>query len=150
VSNVSNATARTAHENFASKVKEGISNFDAVVGHKHWNDFLNSSVPGAGITYQQALANAHHAKSLSDMKVIFSTFTEKYIPADNSGGYTGVAPSGGSGGPVAAPKKEMLKMSDRRKASEDYLKGRITQQQLEAIKQAFTQADKEGRVDYEN
>lgn len=153
VTNVSTETARTTHENFVGQVKQSIANFDQVTTHKHWNDFLESRVPGAGITQRQALANAHYGKSLEDMKVIFGTFTGKYISDADNSGYTSVA-VGAAGGadstPPASNEKPMLKISDRRKASEDFIKNRITADEMDIVRKKFSEADREGRVDYNN
>jgi hypothetical protein len=41
-----------------------------------------------------------------------------------------------------------LKFSDRKKASEDYRKGKITKAQLDEVNNKFEEADKIGNVDY--
>lgn len=148
---VSQGTAKAQHEGFVNQVKQKITNFDAVVKHKHWDDFLDSRIPGAGMTQRQALANAHFGKNLEDMEVIFDTFSKKYLGQTNKADFAGITPSGGNGDtPPITPKAEMLKMSVRREASDNYLKGRITSEELAAIKKQFSEADAKGLVDYNN
>lgn len=159
VSQLSERVAKNEAQEFVDKVKKTVGNFDAVVNHEHWKAFQQAPFPGTGGTYAQALATAHHARNLDDMKYIFDTFTAKYIGApgatntnaDSGPNYAGITPGGSAAsGTVVGEKKEILKMSDRRKASEDFLKGRITQEKLDEVKKAFTKADAEGRVDYNN
>lgn len=150
VQTATSTAQRASVASFAGQVKEKIANFDTVINHKHWNDFLDSKVPVAGIKYREALANAHHERSMEDMQGLFKTFSDKYIgESDGSSGYGSISTTD-TGAPPASKEKTMLKMSERRKASEDFLKGRITAAELDAIKDKFTKADKEGRIDYLN
>jgi hypothetical protein len=146
------AVNRTAAQGFADTVKKEVPRFQEIIDHKHWKAFLESTVPVAGIEYREALANAHHKRSIEDMKGIFAAFTAKYLPEDTtSGAYSGMKGDGGEGGPAPDKgNKDILKISVRRKASEDFIKNRITAAELDVIKKAYELAEKEGRVDYSN
>jgi hypothetical protein len=145
------AVSRVSAQNFVDQVKKEIPRFQESVDHKHWQAFLESSVPMAGIKYREALANAHAERNIENMKEIFKTFAAKYFgEEDNAGAYSGMKGDGGEGGPAPQKEKVILKISDRRKASEDFIKNRITAAELDTIKKAFELADKEGRIDYTN
>jgi hypothetical protein len=153
VKTVTQTTSQNAQNRFVNEVKSAVPYFDKAVNHQHWQAFLDSRIPGAGISQREALARAHQENSLDDMKVIFSTFNTKYMgEAEGEGkgnGYGGMNPTGGSDNPAPAPKEVKLKMSERRQASEDFIKHRITAAQLEQIKEKFKKAEAEGRIEYD-
>lgn len=136
---------------FFADVKAKVPNLDTIIKHKHWADFLDAVEPLSGATYQQ-LIQSNVANQRADQLVnIYKTFASKYGVDDGptSSGYEGAVPSGGAvTPPLEPPKPGKLKMSDRKKASEDYRKNRITWAQLEEVNKKFEEADKIGNVDY--
>jgi hypothetical protein len=148
-------TANTARaESFIDKVKGKVTNFDAIINNPKWQAWIKNRLPGSRITYVQSLADANAAGDLEAVSEIFAAFeaaNPSAAPTDTSG-FSGVdtANAGSTREPAPSGNKVILKMSDRRKLSEDFLKGRIERSVYEAEKEKFTIADREGRVDYSN
>jgi len=155
VHNVSSVTARVTAESFVDKVKAAVPKFDVIVKTPAWQTFLETKIPGTRDKYVDSLTKAHRESDLETMKEIFAAFEAKtptVVQDDTTPSFTGI-PTSAAGSTEGTPKpanKEVLKMSERRKASEDFLKGRITAEKLKDVKEKFALADREGRVDYNN
>jgi hypothetical protein len=136
---------------FFAEVKSKVPNLDQLIKHKHWADFLDAEDPVSGATYQTLIQHNVAKLRVDQLVNIYKLFATKYGVEETTQptGYTGAIPSGGANNPPPTPPKpEKLKMSDRRKASEDYRKNRITWAQLEEVNKKFEEADKIGNVDY--
>lgn len=156
--NLSNVTsiATNASENvFVDKVKGVVPHFDEITGinnRDRWNNFLSEPMPGAGMSYRDALGKAHAARKLEDVRAVFTAYIQKN-PAEekqSNDGYNGINVSGNQAGVKAPATQEKLKMSDRKKLHDDRIKNRITQDEYKAKKVKFDEADKLGLLDYNN
>lgn len=142
-----------ASQAFRDKVKNaiGADKFEAILVHPKWVKFIDKPMPGAGMKYAEAIGVAHHNAKLDDMTEIFGRFEKQYMHdegTDEGTGYEGISVVGSSGAqPVTPSTNKKLKMSDRRQASDDFVKGRITQAELNAIKAEFEKANKEDRIE---
>lgn len=145
----------TANEqkNFYATIVAAVPNLKELVKHKHWGDFLDEVVPyTGGMTFDAVLARNVESGRADDVIAIYNKFAEKYVDGSgtNNAGYAGAAPGGGATNVPAdsnAPTAK-LKASDRKKASDDYKKGRIAWDQLEEVNKKFNEADKAGNIDY--
>lgn len=141
---------RTVREqSFITRVKAAIADFDTIVGHTNWKDFLQARRPGTTLTNSDAIGAAHSSQSLEVIQEIFADFRNKYIGAGGKGAYAGAVGSGGatpSTGQTEVTGK--LPISERNKASEDFKKGRISWEELQVVKKKFDAAEAAGNVDY--
>lgn len=146
------AVAATAQRTFLQQVKTAVPNLDAIKVHKNWTDYLDETDDMTGATLEQLLAHNVQKERLDGVVKIYKRFAEKYMQADTttSAGYNGGNPSGAATVTPNTPATEgRLKQSDRKKASEDYRKGKITYDELQVISKAFDQADKDGLLDFD-
>jgi hypothetical protein len=146
VTTVQTNEARVFHGHVMSRVKD----LGTLIKDKNWDAFLDSIEPFSGATFDVLLAHNVKNKNLDAVVNIYDAFRTKYIaPLPSSAGYTGAAPSAsGTVEPPPPPSNEKLKISDRKKASDDYKKNRITYDQLQEVDKKFKEADKLGNVDY--
>lgn len=140
---------------FLADVKGKVPDMAQLISHKHWGDFLAETNDFAGATYDQLLAHNVRNQNLTGVVKIYDAFREKYVGASQqqqqqtNAGYAGAAPQGGAAqAPQQQPQVAKLKVSDRKKASEDYRKGKITWDQLQEVNKRFDDAEKAGNVDY--
>jgi hypothetical protein len=141
---------RTASEGFIGTVKQTVTDFDTLVARPDWLTFLEGEVPyTGGMKFKQALANAHGSRNLKAIVDLFDKFRGGAVQPVNTSGYN-AAPvaSGASTPPPAQAAQETLAFSARKKASEDFLKGRITQQELDDISKKYNEAAAKGLIDY--
>lgn len=149
--NAATSLATQSSRNFFAEVKAKVPNLDAIIKHKHWGEFLDAVEPLSGATYQTLIHHNISNQRVEQLVNIYATFAAKYgvEQATQPTGYAGAVPSGGAvTPPLEQPKPAKLKISDRKKASEDYRKQRITWAQLEEVNKKFEEADKIGNVDY--
>lgn len=139
----------TNERTFLSQIKEKVPNLAKIKEHKNWGDFLDETHPLLDATYEQLLAHNIKKGNLDAVVKIYKAFTDKYLTdsTDVTAGYAGGAPSGAVQTPVTPGAPVKLKQSDRRKASDDYKKGRITWAQLQEIDKKFTEAEKAGLIE---
>lgn len=148
---VSTAT-RTQERSFFTQVKGSVPELEQIKLHKHWPDFLDEKEPLTGATYEQLLAHNVRTENLTAVTNIYNKFKEKYMAgganttAAATAAFAGGTPTAATEPATPAPTK--LKQSDRKKASDDYKKGRITWDQLQTISKAFDEAEKNGNIDY--
>lgn len=136
---------------FLDAVQRSVPDLHKFITHKHWRDFLDTEELNTGATYGNLLAAAVENTRLPQVVNIYKVFESKYITAGNNdgAGFAGAVPSGGAATiPTPAATAEKFKISDRKKASEDYQKGRILWDALQEINKKFDAADKLGNVDY--
>lgn len=149
--------AKTEANSFRSELVKKVGRpLEQVFNHKHWEAYLDEVEPLTQYPMSALLTNAVNNKNVEAAANIYTRYVEKYMTggdpnADAKAAYAGAAPGGGGDGagnnpPAAASAK--LKLSDRKKANEDYRKGRITYAQLEEVNKKFLEADKAGNVDY--
>lgn len=141
----------TNSRTFLAHVKEKVPNLEKIKSHANWGDFLDETHPLVGATYEQLLAHNLKQGNLDAVVGIYKVFSDKYLAgvSDVTAGYAGGAPSGTVETPVAAPAVVKLKQSDRRKASDDYKKGRITWEQLQEVDKKFAEAEKNGMIEFD-
>jgi hypothetical protein len=140
-----------AQRTFAKEVSTLVPNFKELILHKNWGDFLDEVEPMSGDTYDQVLVKNVQKGKAQQVANVYKAFSDKYVkPIEGNPGYAGAAPSGGATNlpPDPNASKEKLKLSDRKKASDDYKKGRIKWEDLEKVNKAFDEAEKAGNVDY--
>lgn len=136
---------------FFDQVKNAVPNLDVIKTHKNWPDFLDETDELTGATYEQLLAHNVQKANLSAVKLIYKKFSDKYLGGTDAtaAGYAGGQASGAETPPAQAPAVVKLKMSARRKASDDYKKGRISWDQLQEVNKAFDEATKAGNIEYD-
>ncbi|MES2704853.1 MAG: hypothetical protein V4649_19615 [Bacteroidota bacterium] len=146
---VAESTARS----FLSQVQAAVPNLQQIKLHKNWGDYLDETDEMSGATYEQLLAHNVKNGKLDQVKNIYKRFEAKYMQGvdTTAAGYNGGAPSGSATEvPVVPAAQGKLKQSDRRKASEDYRKGKITWDQLQTVNKKFEEADKAGNIDFDH
>lgn len=155
VRNTAKAATSTVQQqssrSFFAELKAKVPNLDNIIKHKHWADFLDAEDDMSGATYGALIQHHVTNQKLEALANVYKKFATLYgveaAPATN--GYAGAVPSGGAASVPQPPAKPVkLKASDRKKASEDYRKGKITWAQLEEVNKQFEIADKAGNVDY--
>lgn len=148
--------SRTEANSFkADLVKKVGRPLEQIFAHKHWEAYLDEVEPLSQAPMSALLAHAINNKNVEAASNIYKRYIDKYMSGEGNteaiAGYAGAAPGGGGDGegnkPPAAQATK-LKLSDRRKANEDYRKGKITYAQLEEVNKKFLEADKAGNVDY--
>ena len=128
-----------------------VPNLKELVRNQHWVKFLDEVDELTGSTMEAILGKHIQARSAEKAAKIYKRFEEKYIKpiAADTGAYAGATPSGGA---VTTPQeptpKAKLKLSDRTKASKDYISGKITYEQLQEVNAKFIEAEKAGNVDH--
>lgn len=149
VNTVQQANTRTFH----SQVQAQVPDLQQIIKHKHWDAFLDETEPMSGATYDQLLAHSVQRQSLSSVVAIYNGFRNRYMHSQQqaaNAGFAGASTSGGASSPAAqTPQPTKLKLSDRKKASEDYRKGRITWNDLQEVNKKFDAAEKSGSIDYD-
>jgi hypothetical protein len=147
---VETVVQQTASTAFQAAVREKVPDLRVIIAHKHWADFLDAEEPVSGLTYQQLLAKHLQNKKADGMANVYKIFRDKYMqPAQTPTGYDGISPSGGAVDvPADSKPAGKLKLSDRKKASDDYKKGKITYAQLQQIDKKFEEAEEAGNIDH--
>lgn len=152
--------SKSSSDMFVDKVRSSVPKFDEIIRAKSWIDFGEKTVPMTGMTYKQAVDAAHANRRLADMVDIFKTYKAtlgiKDAPGattqstDADAGYTAIPTTntGTQGNPPAQSRK--LPISERKTASEDFLKGRITRAEMDVIAAKYKDAELKGNIDYDN
>ncbi len=141
----------TSEEQFMSHVRENIKNFSAIVASSEWKDYLEQEAPFTDDKIYDLLNKAHTNRNLKKIKEIFEGFkpskaalAKMVTPALNGGGASPISTNG--------IEKPILKLSDRKKMSEDKRMGRIkTPEQVAEWNKwdkLFREAEAENRIDY--
>lgn len=153
VKTVGQTTTNAFTERVRAKVAE-FSDFDTIVTHPQWQDFVVSYNDLTGEQYGQIIqkhVTEQKPTGVTSIAAIFRTFYDKYIKdVPSNDGYRGAIPSGvgtvdtNSGTPAV----KMLKYSDRKKLHDDYIAKRIKYEDYQTKKEEFDLADREGRLDY--
>lgn len=147
-----NTVQKATADSFLSQVHAAVPNLEAIKQHKNWGDYLDETDELSGATIEQLLAHNIHKGKIGPVAKIYKRFEEKYMQGatPNLAGYNGAAPSGGGTDLQANPAVQgKLKQSDRRRASEDYRKGKITWEQLQVVNAKFDEADKAGNIEFD-
>lgn len=150
-SSVAQTIKDTDERTFYSNVVSRVPDMEKTIQLPEWKDYLSQRVPYTDYTRGQALIAAHGARNLDRVSEIFSGFKpgspdsidSLVTPAVNGSQNTAaILQSGG--------KKPNLKFSERKKASEDMRKGRISKEQFEKIDSMYKRAESENRIDYKS
>jgi hypothetical protein len=138
--------SQTSEKQFFDYVRSSIKNFDSIVNTKEWDDYLNSRVPYSKNTIKDFLAVAHNSRDFDTIKEIFDGFKPSKPSLDSL--RTPALTPGGNPTNTNGHAKPILKWSDRKKASDDFRKGRITVEEKNKWDKLFKEAEAENRIDY--
>jgi hypothetical protein len=135
---------------FHLQIKSLVPNVDDILRNNEWADYLESKIPYANITMKQALAHAVEAFDVDSAAEIFKNFKPK---TKNRAIESMVSPNLSSGGNSSTNRlgeqtKPILKFSDRKRASNDFVKGKLSREDMRKIDEQFRLAELEGRLDY--
>jgi hypothetical protein len=145
---VSTRVERTVQKNFIDKVQEAAPDCNALVGHANFKRFLDGIVPMTNLTYNQALATAHRDENLKAVLDIFQAFrTANSIAKPDKTGYNGGAAVRTLAEPAPVVQGKRYTLAERKKWSEDLIKGRVSKEAFEEFKKKFDEAVKDNRVD---
>jgi hypothetical protein len=136
----------TSEEQFMSHVKSRIKHFDDIVASDEWKQYIATKAPYSRKTVYDMLAQAHVDRDLDTIVEIFGGFK----PSKDALAAM-VTPNLGGGAPpvnLNGSRKPMLKLSDRKKVSDDFVKGKITKQVRDEWDKLFKEAEAEGRIDF--
>ena len=149
-SGVASSVHKQRADTFLDSVKLQVPNLAAITKDKHWEAYLDSVEPLSGLSMDRLLSDAVTKTDLARVVKLYRVYEEKYMAPlpTNDTGYAGASPSGGATSvPVPVPDTGKLKLSDRKKASEDFRKGRITYADLQQVQEKFKAAEAVGNVD---
>jgi hypothetical protein len=143
--------AATTEQQFLSTVKANVKNFEAIIASPKWADYAATRIPYTQMKVSDALGIAHNNRDLERVLEIFSGFkpvtpTLKHMESPPINGSAAPSSSGGE--------KPILRMSDRKKLNNDFRLGRLDKDpvkakaKLDLLVAEFTQAEQEGRLDY--
>jgi hypothetical protein len=137
----------TSEQQFMGHVKSRIQGFDEIVASDEWKDYIATKAPYSRKTVYDMLAEAHVGRDLDTLAEIFAGF--KPAKATLAGMVT-PSLSGGGGAPVNlnGQSKPILRLSDRKRISEDFVKGKITKDIRDQWDKLFKEAEAEGRIDF--
>lgn len=136
----------TSEEQFLSHVKSRISKFDDIVASDEWKAYIATKAPYSRNTVYDMLAKAHVDRDLDTIAEIFGGFKPSKATLAEM-----VSPSlTGGAAPIHTngQQKPILKLSDRKKVSEDFVKGKITKEVRDQWDKLFKEAEAENRIDY--
>lgn len=128
----------------ANRVAGSMDEFERINKSVEFDDFLNRAVKG-GMTVKEMLMSAHNKRNLNDVVYWFDQFKASKNPAIMPTSLP-VVPSKTTGGGDVPSDKPILKMSDRKKLSEDFRKKLISFDEYTAGKKIYDQAEAEGRL----
>lgn len=136
-------------KSFLGNVRRSIPDLDTITTSAAWKEYAASRIPFTGMTVGQALMQAHNARDLDRIVEIFDGHRGK-ATSNVIASLTAPAVSGAAAAPrqPGSDQKPRLKWSERTKAHESFVKGRITHERLKQIDALYKQADAEGRIDY--
>lgn len=137
----------TSEQQFMGHVKSRIQNFDEIVASDEWKDYIATKAPYSRKTVYDMLAEAHVGRDLDTLAEIFAGF--KPAKATLAGMVT-PSLSGGGSAPIQlnGQTKPILKISDRKRVSDDFVKGKITKDVRDYWVNLFKEAEAEGRLDF--
>lgn len=153
--NAVKSSERVVRDAFTQKVVDKVaafSNFDLIVKHKHWQDFVQSTNEESGDTYAALISRNVQAQRLEPMVRIFQKFYDKYVKSEGleGGEYAGAIPTGNNDVDLGGGGKEILTLSSRKALHKKYINKEITFEEFQIEKKKFEIADSEGRLDYEH
>lgn len=147
------ATAnKVVQSTFQSAVYSRVPDIRELVSHKHWVDFLDTREEYSGKTFETLLGDAIREGDVDRTVKLYDAFRKRYVGEKQpsvAAAYSGAVPSGAATVEPQEPKPvEKMKLSDRKRISEDYRKGRISWEEKEKFDKKFLEAEKAGNVDY--
>ena len=149
-SGVASSVHKHRTDAFLDSVKLQVPNLAQITKDRHWEAYLDSIEPLSGLSMDRLLSDAVGKTDLARVVKLYKIYEEKYmapLPTSDTG-YAGAAPAGGATHvPVPVADTGKLKLSDRKKASEDFRKGRITYAELQQVQEKFKTAEAAGNVD---
>ena len=133
---------------FSERVMEKAPDVQKLVGHAKFKEFMQTLMPMAGITYNEALNKAHATENLKDVLAIFDAFRTKVgVTQSSTAGYAGASGSAAAAEPAPSTTAKRFTMAERQAKSQALVKGQITKEQFAAYKTEFDAALADGRVD---
>jgi hypothetical protein len=154
VEQVSSSVTTQAQQTFRQELLKAVPNLQELIRHKNWEDFLDKTEEFTGQTFEALLSYNLKNHNVESLAKIYKKFEEQYIkPIAGNGEFAGAAPDGGATQLPPDPNapKPKLKMSDRRKASDDYKFKRndMTWEKLQVIQKEFDKAIEAGNIEYD-
>lgn len=144
--NLGKVQFQNEEQGFVGQVKARVPEFDKIIDDPEWKELMHKPVPYTDMTFGQALATAHEKRNLKGVLQIFESFRPTKPSSVDDLASPPVRANGHD--PTRVPVKPVLKASERRKASEDFRKKRITQDEFKRIADLYSVAEKEGRIDW--
>lgn len=131
-----------SENSFVSELRKEIPDMQTKLDSPRWREYVESVIPRTNITVGQALLTNHKARNLKAIKEIFDGFTveSQNLLKQQMPGTARVA--------TPPEKKDTLKWSDRKQLSEEFRKGRITQDRFDKLVAVYEKAEQEGRIDF--
>lgn len=143
---VGDRSTNTEEALFTDAVKRAVSDMAMKVQHPEWGEFLSKKAPFSRATYRELLQTAHHSRDLDTVVEIFTAFRPASLGTGS--GLSAPPATGAARPPTRSEAKPTLKLSERRKISEDYRMGRISYADLQKHQKRFAEAEAEGRLDF--
>jgi hypothetical protein len=138
----------TSESQFMGHVKSRIKHFDDIVVSDEWKDYIATKAPYSRKTVYDMLAQAHTERDIDTIAEIFAGFKPAkaalagmVTPSLSGGGSTPISTNGSGHKPT-------LKLSDRKRVSEDFVKGKIDKATRDHWDKLFKEAEAEGRLDF--
>lgn len=143
---VGDRSTNTEEALFTDAVKRAVPDMAGKVKHPEWGEFLSKKAPFSRATYRELLQTAHYARDLDTVVEIFSGFRPASLGTGS--GLSAPPATGAARQPGRPEAKPTLRLSERRKISEDYRMGRISYAELQKHQKRFAEAEAEGRLDF--
>lgn len=136
----------TSESQFMDHVKSRIKHFDKIVASEEWKEHIGTKAPYSRKTIYDMLAQAHVDRDLDTIVEIFEGF--KPSKETLAGMVTPTLSGGAAPVNTNGQQKPMLKISDRKKVSDDFVKGKINKETRDYWVNLFKEAEAEGRLDF--
>ena len=137
----------TSESQFVGHVKSRIPGFDQIIESQEWKDYIATKAPYSRNTVFDMLKQAHEGRDIDTIVEIFGGFKPSKATLA-----TMVSPSlnGGGAAPIQTngQQKPILKLSARKRVSNDFVQGKITKEVRDYWDKLFKEAEAEGRIDF--
>lgn len=139
-------TQATQDENaFIGRVRDKFPKMDTMVREAGWTEYMGKRVPFSPHTFGQALIAAHNARDYDRVVEIMEGYQSTPKPTIDD--LATPSRRADTIDPVAtAQLKPTLKWSERVKANNEFIKGRLSRERMDQINALYTEAEKEGRI----
>lgn len=138
-----------AEATFAAGIKNSIKDFAEIVQSEDWLEYVTEEVNLTGKPVGFFLNQAHNERDAEKIQKIFNEFARRKAAKPGKSltdlakpSATRQAPAGVTGGP-----KNVLALSKLQRAMNDFQRGAITRERMIEIKEVYSTAQAEGRLD---